>query len=159
MLPQDFGRWPVPARDNITLGQGPQDDASIHAAAHAAGADTVLNALSHPPGGEGAISPAAQWQRIAAARAFYRDAPVPICDEPTSALDPLAEEAVYERIRTLSAGRTVILITHRLGSTRGADRIIVLDHGHLTEQVTHHNLLQHDGTYAAMWRAQAETYA
>ncbi|MFB6980305.1 hypothetical protein [Streptomyces scopuliridis] len=73
-------------------------------------------------------------------------------------LDPLAEEAVYERIRTLSAGRTVILITHRLGSTCGADRIIVLARGHLTEEGTHHTLLQQNGTYAAMGRAQAETY-
>ncbi|MFE4540689.1 ABC transporter ATP-binding protein [Streptomyces scopuliridis] len=165
MLPQDFGRWPVPARENITLGQGPADDASINAAAHAAGADTVLNAL--PDGLDTNLAPSwwggrdlsgGQWQRIAAARAFYRDAPVLICDEPTSALDPLAEEAVYERIRTLSVGRTVILITHRLGSTRGADRIIVLDRGHLTEEGNHHTLLQQNGTYAAMWRAQAETY-
>ncbi|MFD7895435.1 ABC transporter ATP-binding protein [Streptomyces sp. NPDC059743] len=165
MLPQDFGRWPVTARENITLGQGPQDDTAITAAAHAAGADTVLATL--PDGLDTNLAPSwwggrdlsgGQWQRLAAARAFYRNAPVLICDEPTSALDPLAEEAVYERIRTLSTNRTVILITHRLGSTRTADRIIVLDGGEITEEGTHHMLLQHNGTYATMWRAQAQTY-
>ncbi|MFE7595549.1 hypothetical protein [Streptomyces sp. NPDC057494] len=71
-----------------------------------------------------------QWQRLAGALAFFRkDAPVLICDESTSGLDSRAEEAMYERIRTLGAGRTVILITHRLGSTWGADRIVVLDRG------------------------------
>lgn len=81
-----------------------------------------------------------------------------ICDEPTSALDPRTEEAVYDRIRALSAGRTVVLITHRLGSTRAADRIIVLDGGHLLEEGIHESLLQQDGEYAAMWRTQARTY-
>ncbi|MFE2938489.1 ABC transporter ATP-binding protein [Streptomyces sp. NPDC059255] len=166
MLPQDFGRWPVTARENITLGQGDQDDHSITAAATAAGADTVLNSL--PDGLDTNLAPSwwggrdlsgGQWQRIAAARAFYRNAPVLICDEPTSALDPLAEEAVYERIRNLSAGRTVILITHRLGSTRAANRIIVLDGGEITEEGTHDSLINRDGGYAAMWRAQADTYA
>ncbi|MFD3920173.1 ABC transporter ATP-binding protein [Streptomyces sp. NPDC058595] len=165
MLPQDFGRWPFTARENITLGQGPQDDPSISAAAQAAGADTVLLAL--PDGLDTNLAPSwwggrdlsgGQWQRIAAARAFYRDAPVLICDEPTSALDPLAEEAVYQRIRTLSTGRTVILITHRLGSTRTADRIIVLDGGEIAEEGTHETLLLKHGTYATMWRTQAQTY-
>ncbi|MEU1668535.1 ATP-binding cassette domain-containing protein [Streptomyces sparsogenes] len=169
MLPQDFRRWPVTARENITLGQGPGDDPTINAAAAAAGADHVLAAL--PDGLDTNLAPSwwggrdlsgGQWQRIAAARAFYRNAPVLICDEPTSALDPLAEEAVYERIRALSSsGRTVILITHRLGSTRTADRIIVLDGGEIVEEGTHETLLTQgggSGAYAAMWRTQANTY-
>ncbi|GAA3857594.1 ABC transporter ATP-binding protein [Streptomyces sedi] len=167
MLPQDFARWPVTARENITLGQGPQDEPSITAAATAASADTVLAAL--PDGLDTNLAPSwwggrdlsgGQWQRIAAARAFYRDAPVLICDEPTSALDPLAEEAVYRRIQHLSEGRTVILISHRLGATRTADRILVLDGGQIIEEGTHDSLLTRDGgTYATMWRAQADTYA
>ncbi|MGW7517812.1 ABC transporter ATP-binding protein [Streptomyces sp. NPDC054796] len=167
MLPQDFSRWPVTARDNITLGQGPQDEASITAAATAAGADTVLAAL--PDGLDTNLAPSwwggrdlssGQWQRIAAARAFYRNTPLLICDEPTSALDPLAEQAVYRRIQTLAEDRTVILISHRLGSTRTADRIIVLDGGQIIEEGTHDTLVEHpQGTYASMWRAQAETYA
>ncbi len=167
MLPQNFSRWPVTARENITLSQGDQDEPSITAAAAAAGADIVLDSL--PDGLDTNLAPSwwggrdlsgGQWQRIAAARAFYRNAPVLICDEPTSALDPLAEEAVYQRIQALSEGRTVILISHRLGATRSADRIIVLDGGEISEEGTHDSLLDHDGgTYATMWRAQADTYA
>lgn len=166
MLPQNFARWPVTARDNITLGQGDQNDRTITAAAAAVGADTVLNSL--PDGLNTNLAPSwwggrdlsgGQWQRIAAARAIYRNAPVLICDEPTSALDPLAEEAVYQRIQTLAQGRTVILITHRLGSTRTADRILVLDAGQVIEEGTHETLLDRDGMYATMWRTQADTYA
>lgn len=166
MMPQDIARWPVTARDNITLGQGNGDDQAVFAAAKASGADQVIARLSE--GLDTSLAPSqwggrdlsgGQWQRLAGARAFYRkDAPILICDEPTSALDPRAEEAVYDRIRALSAGRTVILITHRLGSTRAADRIVVLDGGRLLEEGTHDALLQQDGEYAAMWKTQVRTY-
>lgn len=167
MLPQDIARWQVSARENITLGQGDGDDRAVLDAAKASGADDVLAVL--PDGLDTSLAPShwggrdlsgGQWQRLAGARAFYRaDAPLLICDEPTSALDPRSEEAVYERIRALSAGRTVILITHRLGSTRGADRIIVLDGGRLLEEGTHESLLEEQGEYAAMWKAQAQNYS
>ncbi|MFE6186515.1 ABC transporter ATP-binding protein [Streptomyces sp. NPDC056465] len=166
MLPQDIARWPVPARENITLGQGDGDDQAVMAAAELAGAAEVIEGLADgldtnlaPSQWGGRDLSGGQWQRLAGARAFYRaDAPVLICDEPTSALDPRAEEAMYERIRTLGVGRTVILITHRLGSTRGADRIVVLDRGRLIEEGTHESLLDLGGEYAAMWRTQAQTY-
>ncbi|MFE5647573.1 ABC transporter ATP-binding protein [Streptomyces cyaneofuscatus] len=166
MLPQDIARWPVAARENITLGQGDGDDQAVLEAAKLAGADAVIEQLADgldtnlaPSQWGGRDLSGGQWQRLAGARAFFRkDAPVLICDEPTSALDPRAEEAMYERIRTLGAGRTVILITHRLGSTRSADRIVVLDHGRLIEEGTHESLLDLDGEYAAMWRTQAQTY-
>lgn len=166
MLPQDISRWQTSARNNITLGQGSGDEPAIHAATIAAGADTIIDQL--PEGLDTYLSPSqwggrdlspGQWQKLAAARAFYRNAPVLICDEPTSALDPHAEEAMYDRIRALSADRTVILITHRLGSTRSADHIIVLDNGRLLEQGTHTTLLATPGSeYAAMWEKQAATY-
>jgi ATP-binding cassette subfamily B protein len=165
MLPQDIARWQVTARENITLGQS-SDDQAVMNAAKAAGADDVIARL--PQGLDTSLAPShwggrdlsgGQWQRLAAARAFFRaDAPVLICDEPTSALDPRAEEAVYERIRALACGRTVILITHRLGSTRSADRIIVLDGGHILEEGTHDSLLEQQSEYAAMWNTQASTY-
>lgn len=167
MLPQDIARWQVTARENITLGQGDNDDQAVLAAAQASGADDVIARL--PEGLDTNLAPShwggrdlsgGQWQRLAGARAFYRDhAPLLICDEPTSALDPRTEEAVYDRIRALSAGRTVVLITHRLGSTRAADRIIVLDGGRLLEEGTHESLLHRGGEYAAMWRTQARTYS
>ncbi|KOU54101.1 hypothetical protein ADK55_14885, partial [Streptomyces sp. WM4235] len=95
----------------------------------------------------------------AAARPYARkNAPLLICDEPTSALDPRAEQAAYDRIRELATDRTVILITHRLGSTQHADRIIVLDHGRILEEGTHNSLLHADGEYAAMWTTQARAY-
>lgn len=166
MLPQDIARWQVTARQNITLGQGDGEDQAVHAAAKSSGADGVIARL--PDGLDTNLAPShwggrdlsgGQWQRLAGARAFYRDhAPLLICDEPTSALDPRTEETVYDRIRALSAGRTVVLITHRLGSTRAADRIIVLDGGHLLEEGTHESLLHQNGEYAAMWRTQARTY-
>ncbi len=167
MLPQDFARWPVTARENITLGQGDGDDEAVMAAARASGADTVLDALADgldtnlaPSWWGGRDLSGGQWQRIAGARAFYRDqAELLICDEPTSALDARAEEAVYDRIRTLSEGRSVVLITHRLGSTRQADRIVVLDRGHLIEEGTHDFLMELDGEYAAMYRTQARAYS
>ncbi|MFJ7279393.1 ATP-binding cassette domain-containing protein [Kitasatospora sp. NPDC098663] len=165
ILPQDIARWQTDARQNITLGTDHGDDAILAAAAQA-GADDVLAGL--PDGLDTNLAPSfwggrdlsgGQWQRLAAARAFLRaDAPVLVCDEPTSALDPLAEEAMYERIRRLAKGRTVILITHRLGSTRSADRIIVMDKGTVAEEGTHASLLAADGGYAAMWRTQAQTY-
>ncbi|MFF2522273.1 ABC transporter ATP-binding protein [Streptomyces liangshanensis] len=167
MLPQDIARWQVTARENITLGQGDGDDQAVLAAAKASGADDVLAGL--PDGLDTNLAPShwggrdlsgGQWQRLAGARAFYRTgAPLLICDEPTSALDPRAEEAVYDRIRALSADRTVVLITHRLGSTRAADRIIVLDGGRLLEEGTHDSLLEQNGEYATMWRTQARTYS
>lgn len=175
MLPQDIARWPVPARDNISLGQGQASDHTVMAAARAAGADEVIERL--PNGLDTNLAPSqwggrdlsgGQWQRLAGARAFYRadgvgdatsSVALVICDEPTSALDPRAEEAMYERIRALGAGRTVVLITHRLGSTRSADRIVVLDRGRLIEEGTHDSLLaMPDGEYATMWRKQARTY-
>ncbi|MFD8023694.1 ABC transporter ATP-binding protein [Streptomyces lavendulae] len=165
MLPQDIARWQTSARNNITLGQGQGDDGVVLAAARAAGADEVLAEL--PDGLDTDLSPSqwggrdlsgGQWQRLAAARAFHRDRPVLLCDEPTSALDPHAEEAMYERIRALAEGRTVILITHRLGSTRTADRIVVLGGGRVLEEGSHEQLLAADGAYASMWRKQAATY-
>ncbi|WP_079153910.1 ATP-binding cassette domain-containing protein [Streptomyces subrutilus] len=166
MLPQDIARWQATVRENITLGQGDQSDDAVLAAAHAGGAIDVINSL--PDGLDTEIRPAqsggrdfsgGEWQRIAAARAYARKtAPLFICDEPTSALDPRAEQAAYDRIRELAVGRTVILITHRLGSTQHADRIVVLDHGRIFEEGTHSSLLAADGEYAAMWTTQARAY-
>ncbi|MFD0536918.1 ATP-binding cassette domain-containing protein [Actinomadura luteofluorescens] len=101
-----------------------------------------------------------QWQRLAAARGFYRDAPLLICDEPTAALDARAEHHLFEQIRRHAArhGRTVLLITHRLASVRHADRVYVLDAGRVTEQGTHHDLMARDGLYAELYDLQASAY-
>src|SRR5690606_9654808 len=100
-----------------------------------------------------------QWQRIAVARGFHRDAPLIICDEPTAALDARAEHALFERIREHADGRTVLLITHRLASVRYADRIYVLDHGEVVEEGTHERLMALGGIYADLYSLQAAAYS
>jgi ATP-binding cassette subfamily B protein len=97
-------------------------------------------------------------QRIAMARALYKDAPVMILDEPTSALDPLAEERFYREFGKLTAGKTVIFISHRLSSTRFCDRILLVENGRILEQGTHDQLLSARGRYWELYQMQAEYY-
>jgi ATP-binding cassette subfamily B protein len=107
---------------------------------------------------EGADLSVGQWQRIALARAFFRDAPFIILDEPTAALDARAENQLFESIRGLFRGRTVLLISHRFSSVRSADRIFVLRAGRLHEQGTHEELMRLGGHYAELFRLQASAY-
>jgi ATP-binding cassette subfamily B protein len=99
-----------------------------------------------------------QWQRVAIARAFYRGAPFVILDEPTAALDPRAEQELFDTIRTLLAGRTVLFISHRFSSVRSADRIYVLDEGRVVEDGSHAELMTADGLYAELFTLQASSY-
>ncbi|MDP4502903.1 ABC transporter ATP-binding protein [Nonomuraea turcica] len=164
VIAQDHTRWPLTARYNITMGTDKGDE-SLHAAAAVAGADEVIADLPHGYRTlldrrfkDGHELSGGQWQRIAVARGFHRDADLLICDEPTAALDARAEHALFERIRTHSGGRTVLLITHRLASVRYADRIYVLDHGKVTEQGDHDTLMALDGLYADLYSLQARAY-
>jgi ATP-binding cassette subfamily B protein len=95
---------------------------------------------------------------MALARAFFREAPFIVLDEPTAALDPRAERELFERIRGLLAGRTVLLISHRFSSVRSADRIYVLDHGEIVESGDHAALMELGGTYAELFTLQAAAY-
>ena len=92
------------------------------------------------------------------ARSFFRDAPLLILDEPTSAMDPRAEAELFERLRRLLAGRTVVLISHRFSSVRSADRIYVLDRGAVREHGTHDSLMALGGLYAELFTLQAAAY-
>ncbi|MBE1591868.1 ABC transporter ATP-binding protein [Nonomuraea angiospora] len=164
VIAQDHTRWPLTARYNITMGTGKGEQA-LHAAAAVAGADQVIADLPHGYRTlldrrfkDGHELSGGQWQRIAVARGFHRDADLLICDEPTAALDARAEHALFERIRHHSDGRTVLLITHRLASVRYADRIYVLDHGQITEQGDHHTLMSLNGLYADLYTLQAAAY-
>jgi ATP-binding cassette subfamily B protein/ATP-binding cassette subfamily C protein len=99
-----------------------------------------------------------QWQRIAAARGFYRSAPLLIMDEPTAALDARAEYALFSSIRGHARNRSVLLITHRLASVKHADRIYVLRDGQVIEQGVHADLLALGGQYAELFTLQAAQY-
>ncbi|NJP98964.1 ATP-binding cassette domain-containing protein, partial [Nonomuraea sp. FMUSA5-5] len=154
VIAQDHTRWPLTARYNITMGTD-KGEPALHGAAAVAGADEVITALPHGYRTlldrrfkDGCELSGGQWQRIAVARGFHRDAGLLICDEPTAALDARAEHALFERIRHHADGRTVLLITHRLASVRYADRIYVLDHGRITEQGDHDTLMALNGLYA-----------
>ena len=99
-----------------------------------------------------------QWQRVAIARGLFREHDVILLDEPTASIDPLEEQAVYERFMEIAAGRTAILVTHRLGSARLADRILVMRDGRIVEDGTHRQLLERHGLYREMFTAQADWY-
>ncbi|MDR8409129.1 ABC transporter ATP-binding protein/permease [Nonomuraea sp. 3-1Str] len=164
VIAQDHTRWPLTARYNITMGTE-RGEPALHAAAAVAGAAEVIDELPHGYRTlldrrfkDGHELSGGQWQRIAVARGFHRDAELLICDEPTAALDARAEHALFERIRDHSEGRTVLLITHRLASVRYADRIYVLDHGEVVEQGDHATLLALSGLYADLYTLQAAAY-
>jgi ATP-binding cassette subfamily B protein len=99
-----------------------------------------------------------QWQRVAMARGMYRKHQFIVLDEPTAAIDPLEETRVYKQFAEFSGDKTAVLVTHRLGSARLADRILVMDGGKIVESGTHDDLYAAGGKYAEMWDAQAERY-
>jgi ATP-binding cassette subfamily B protein/ATP-binding cassette subfamily C protein len=165
VIAQDHTHWPMTARQNISMGRTGSEQA-VEQAAVASGADQVIAELAH--GYEtlldrrfdgGAELSGGQWQRLAVARGFYRDAPLLICDEPTAALDARAEHSLFDQIRAHADGRTVLLITHRLASVRHADYIYVLDHGQVIEEGDHETLMERKGLYAELYTLQASAYA
>jgi ABC-type multidrug transport system fused ATPase/permease subunit len=164
---QDFIRYNLSAGDNIALGRHERhaDTGAIVRAAEYAGSDKDIGTL--PDGYQTLLGPAfiggtdlslGQWQRLALARAFFRDAPLVILDEPTAALDAKAEHELFDRIRELFAGRSVLLISHRFSTVRSADRIYVLNDGSVAESGTHDELLAAGGIYAELFTLQATPY-
>jgi len=99
-----------------------------------------------------------QWQRLAIARGLYRDNGFIVLDEPTAAIDPIEETRIYNQFKNLAAGKCAIVVTHRLGSAKLADRIVVMDSGAIIDSGTHEELLSRAGKYAQMWTAQAAWY-
>ncbi len=164
---QDFVRYHLTAGENIGVGQIDRmgDAQRIRAAARRAYADEVIESL--PQGYDQLIGrrfknsvdlSGGQWQKIAIARAYMRDAQVMILDEPTAALDARSEFEVFQRFKELSAGKTAVLISHRFSSVRMADRILVLADGRLEASGTHEQLLAQGGRYAELFELQAAGY-
>jgi ATP-binding cassette subfamily B protein len=162
VLFQEPVHYHATVRENIAFGDidGLSDEARIRDAAQAAGAMPPIEQLesgfdeilgkwfggTELSGGE--------WQRIALARAFFRQASLIILDEPTSAMDSWAEQDWLSRFRALTAGKTALMITHRFTTAMHADIIHVLDKGHVVESGTHEKLVALGGAYAASWAAQ-----
>ena len=162
---QDFVRYQLSLRDNITISDGAGDPATAEDAARRAG---LLRTLRDLPDGmetvlgrdldEGVDISGGQWQRVALARALYRDTPLIVLDEPAAALDPRAEHELFTDVRATLGGRAALLISHRFSSTRLADRIYVMAEGQVVECGTHDQLMASAGQYAELYRLQSAAY-
>ncbi len=164
---QDFVRYNLPAGDNIAVGriEARGDRERIARAASRSQADEVIARLSSGYDQmigkrfkNGVELSGGEWQKIAIARAYMREAEVLILDEPTAALDARAEFEVFQRFKELSRGKTAVLISHRFSSVRMADRILVLADGRVESQGTHEELMAQQGRYAELFELQAAGY-
>ncbi|OEV03795.1 ABC transporter [Streptomyces nanshensis] len=155
LVPQDYARWPLTVRENVTLGQpSSRGDATVREACEAAGADEVIDQLGAGLdtllarewlGGEELSG--GQWQRVALGRAFFREAGLLVLDEPTANLDPRAEYRIFQRLRDLAQERVVLLVTHRITNLAIADRIVVLDEGRIIQDGTYQELAKQPGLF------------
>ena len=163
---QDYAKFDLKLRENIGFGQldAMSEDARLHAAAHQADILDIHADLSD--GWDGYLGrkfgdrdlSGGQWQKVALGRAYLKDADLVVLDEPTSALDPKAELALFERFVDLTENRTALMISHRLGAARLADRVIVMAGGQIVESGSHEELLNLNGEYARLFSAQAQWY-
>ena len=165
---QDYVRYNLPVRDNIWFGNIglPYDHDDIVTAAERSGADKFINRM--PLGYDTILGKMLQdgeelsigeWQKVALARAFLRRAQIYALDEPTSVLDSAGEDKFYSNFHGLARGKTALLISHRFSTVRMADRIFVLEDGHVIESGTHEQLLENRGCYGRLYRMQAQNYS
>jgi ATP-binding cassette subfamily B protein len=167
---QDFAHYDLTAHENIGFGniQHIDDPERIALAAAQVGIDETIKAL--PQGyqtilsrwladiGEGTELSGGEWQRVALARMFMRNADVLVLDEPSAALDAQAEHDIYQALVELVRGRTSLLISHRLNTVRMANQVAVIENGHIIESGSHDELFLQGGTYANLYNLQAERY-
>lgn len=161
---QDFAKYYIEMRENIALGDM-HSKGKEEKAAYMAGLDEIISKLKKgidTPLGKilkgGQDISGGQWQRVAIARTLVSRSPIRILDEPTSALDPISESNLYQDFEKLMEGKTTIFVSHRLGSTKLSDEILVIDEGKIKERGTHKELMKQNGQYAKMFEAQREWY-
>ncbi|WP_424358778.1 ABC transporter ATP-binding protein [Methanocella sp. MCL-LM] len=164
---QDYMCYYMRVWENIWIGnvnRAPDRD-EVAKAAHMSGADKVIGRL--PEGydsllgrmfGDGSDLSGGEWQKVALARAFFRDADIMVLDEPTSSLDPVAEAEVFDQFRNLIRGKMAILISHRFSTVQMADYIYVMKNGKIVERGTHRELIDQNGVYARLYTVQATPY-
>ena len=164
---QDFIKYQFTFKENVIFGNinDQNNKKLLDEAVKRAGADSYLKNL---PGKykqtvgkmfEGGIDlSGGQWQKLALARAFYRNAPILILDEPTSAIDAKAEYEIFERVQKLEKNKTVVIISHRFSTVRNADRILVLSDGKIIEEGNHQQLMKNNKLYAELFNIQAKGY-
>jgi len=164
---QDFARYQIHLGDNIALGNcaNENDKDSVYDALRLAGLDDVVSQLSdgiNTPLGKisenGVDISGGQWQKVAIARSIVSPAPIKIFDEPTASLDPISESLIYNDFEKLMQGKTTIFISHRLGSTKLADEILVIHGGNIIEKGTHSELMELNGKYCEMFNSQRRWY-
>ena len=164
---QDYVTYHMNARENIGVGRVNEIDNLhlIERAAEKSGASSVITKLTDGYSTmlgrwfkDGVQLSGGEWQKVALARAFMRDAPILILDEPTSSLDAQAEYEIFTRFRLLTEGKTAIFISHRFSTVRLADRILVVEQGVVKENGSHAELIELNGRYAELFNLQAEAY-
>mgnify|MGYP005781869707 FL=1 len=162
---QDFRLFSFPVWENVATGYE-RDDGRLWKALYQAGAREFvknmpegLETLLYKDTGEGVEISGGEAQKLAIARALYKDGALVVLDEPTAALDPLAEAEVYARFDEMTEGKTSIYISHRMSSCRFCDDIMVFDDGRIAERGSHETLLAAGGLYSQLWNAQAKYYA
>jgi ATP-binding cassette, subfamily B, bacterial len=164
---QDFVRYHLAASENIGVGQIEALDRleQIIESARKSGAHSIIENL--PDGYQTMLGrwfhgghelSVGQWQKIALARAFMRDAEILVLDEPTASLDAETEYEIFRRFQELTVGKMAILISHRFSTVRMADRIVVIQEGRIAEIGSHHELLNQGGIYGHLFSLQAEGY-
>ncbi|MCL4417198.1 MAG: ABC transporter ATP-binding protein/permease [Patescibacteria group bacterium] len=164
---QDFIKYQFTFKENVYFGDltKKQEEELLKEAIEKSGADKYLDTLPDKYDQvvgkmfeKGIDLSGGQWQKLALARAFFRNAPILILDEPTSAIDAKAEYEIFQKVQSLQKDKTVIIISHRFSTVRNADRIFVIDDGHIIEEGNHEKLMKAKGLYAELFNIQAQGY-